>query len=146
MDRYTWKSELTIGHLLIDSEHKHIIELLQAFLDKKDVEDPSIDELFLIEASVQEHLHLHFAHEEALMELYGVPSEELKRHKLEHIRIREYLLGIKTQLAKEDIPSYFEFAKLSLASLYEHISSFDKELWEALQKIGFHRGVLKESS
>ena len=134
MDRYTWKSELTIGHLLVDSEHKHIIELLQAFLDKKDVENPSVEELFLIESGVQEHLYLHFAHEEALMELYGVPEEELQKHKDEHNKIREHLLGIKSQLAKEDIPSYFEFAKLSLITLYDHISTLDKELWEAIQK------------
>lgn len=95
MSAFNWTEKMSVGHPLMDAQHRQIIELLNSFDDSF---DPAI--AFDAIVSMFRYARTHFHDEEMLLERAGYPG--LERQKREH----QEFLSKADELAKQDTRDY----------------------------------------
>ncbi len=86
-----WRDSYAMGHPVIDSEHKELFTLAQAFLDAQDQK-----QLQTVAMQLYKHTRAHFAHEEQLMRDTQYPEyqDHARRHDLMIDQLNDISKGI----------------------------------------------------
>ena len=118
MKAFVWTEKMSVGHSIMDAQHRQILDLLNGFNDRFDP-DLAFDTLF----SMFRYARIHFHDEEALLERVGYPkleeqkgehqrflakASEFSEQKVEdptlHIRLATFLFKwLKTHIEIEDM-------------------------------------------
>ncbi len=94
-----WKEEMSIGHELIDNEHKYLFCLVNSVELALKLEDSQqLVAMFLDQ--LQEYTQKHFLHEESLLIDWDYPG--YAEHKNEHQKILNNVSRLKSQLSQAD--------------------------------------------
>jgi len=125
MTLLTWKPEYSVGIESVDSEHREMIELINAVYDAiEDKKNPQSIEHFLGE--VHATISAHFALEERVMR--NANYDEFEAHKEDHEELLDEIRDL--------MDSYFDAPEQGLQLLQEnlsgwfagHFSTFDARL------------------
>lgn len=79
---FVWKNEYAIGVLIIDEQHKMLIEILNQLLELRDNKNESPKALGSILKSLEHYTNVHFTTEEEIMRIYNY--ENVQSHKKMH--------------------------------------------------------------
>lgn len=77
-----WSEEYKIGEKLIDSQHKHLFDIINTLHEGR--HDPAIQKRCL--EALKVYAIQHFYTEEDVMRAYGYPEKEIELHQKEHER------------------------------------------------------------
>ena len=126
----------TLGHDVIDREHKELLQLISQLYTLIDIrtEDETIIKLLnlLISRSA-----IHFKTEEKLLDALiasGYSKEEADLHKKQHNETLEAMID-RASLLKAEIEDYKTKFKTSIHAWSEHLCEYDKELVEHLKNL-----------
>jgi hemerythrin len=128
MPFFDWTEELTTGHAGIDSDHKHLVELVntlyQAMKTGKgnDVLGKILGELITYTAS-------HFSREEALMRKIGYAHYE--EHKAEHAKLVASVLDLQAKFKAGSTTLSISVFNFLSDWLRNHIRHSDAKLGQA---------------
>jgi len=128
---YIWTDDLAVGHTQIDSDHKHLYDLVNRLYDAmkagkgNTVLGATLDELIRYTAS-------HFGREEALMQQirYAAAAE----HKAAHTALVSEVQGLQQRFKTGSVALSPEVFKFLGDWLRNHIMTHDKLLGAAAQK------------
>jgi NNP family nitrate/nitrite transporter-like MFS transporter len=119
----SWDDEFSVGIDAIDSQHKHLLGLINKIDDV--IQNGGAYEKFAsIVTDLIDYANRHFAHEEKLMDENHCP--DLDRHKRSHDRLREELLRWQEKVAKaraEEMREHMLFLRIWFPG---HILNMDK--------------------
>ena len=126
-----WDDSYLVGDLLVDGEHKRLVEMTCTFGNLILAEALSYREALKIVREVLFHITTHFQHEELLLELYNACIADIELHKKEHAKLKVILYSAAENV-REQQGIAFKEACVDLANnLYElvtnHIATVDKE-------------------
>lgn len=128
-----WQPAFSVGHSLLDAQHKRLFELCQEAACHIDDETPTgLAKFRIILDQLADYVNEHFRSEEALLRKHGYPL--LDRHKEEHLnyqfRLANFLLA--AALGEVDKASVVT----CLANWWaEHILGSDKQYASTLQAL-----------
>lgn len=91
----TWKPFYSVGEPSLDSDHKHIIGILNELIEAVDRGSDQRIVKSVLDRLVQ-YTITHFKHEEEVMQEHGYP--DLPQHKALHDRIRKRTIGLREHL------------------------------------------------
>ena len=119
-----WHSAYECGHPVIDREHQELFALANAALDASFGDSNSPDAFRVAFKDVLDHLKLHFAHEEALLEQHRY--SRLKAHKAAHrdILAKGEAFNAGAQL---DVVTLGDLADFTLTVVARHLVTMDRE-------------------
>ena len=126
-----WDDVFLVGDLLVDGEHRRLIEMTCSFARLVDVGAISYREAMNLAREVMFHVTTHFQHEELLLELYNASSIDIELHKREHTKLK-IILGAAVEDVREQEGLLFREACISLCNnlfefITDHIATVDKE-------------------
>lgn len=129
-----WDDRYLVGDLLVDGEHKRLIEMSCAFGRLIEVNALSYREALKIVREVLFHVTTHFQHEELLLQIYNADPEEIEMHKKEHTKLKIILCAAAEEV-RDHQDCTFKDACINLTNIiYElvtnHIATVDKETLE----------------
>lgn len=133
MDFFKWSEQYSVGVLEVDSQHKHLVSLINGLHEvmKRGADQAEIEALL---QDLLAYTNFHFAAEEKLMALAHYP--DLAAHKAKHASMRQevqrLLTAAKTGGASVSI-TLMSFLKNWLS---RHIEGTDKEYVPAMRKAG----------
>ena len=118
-----WSDDLALGVEEIDEQHKHWIELVQAF-QAAVAEGRSRDEVYRTLAEAVVYTEIHFASEQKVMEEAGYPflADHLVQHSLAWEQLHVFTTG---NVPEENIADYL--ATFLPQWLMLHINSADRQ-------------------
>jgi len=125
MELFTWSDQFSIGHNLIDSQHKEMVLIFNRLHSSYNLgrDRPQSLEILLELAS---HTVKHFATEEELMLRYGYPHTQ--NHKAEHDKLIDELIEVKGKIEKKQLALSVELLQFLKNWLMKHILHADQEL------------------
>ena len=123
MSLVEWDEELVLGIELIDSHHRHLVELLNKAHDSY-LFGMKAGELEVIFNELVDYAKYHFAAEEALMKTYGYPETET--HMAEHQAFIMQVVEMRKAQSSDKLASYLNITDFLLAWLITHIKNIDK--------------------
>jgi hemerythrin len=92
-----WREQMSVHNRLIDSEHKYLIEQINA-IEKAINSHDNHDLLIKTLNHLMDYTRTHFEHEEVIQKKIGYP--EIERHKEEHRKLLVEFTSIKDKLDK----------------------------------------------
>jgi len=127
-----WNEDYLVGDLLIDSEHKKIIEMACSFARLVETGEISYREALEMAREVANHISAHFTHEELLLNLYNTNIREIMAHKEEHAKFKALLSKSIESVrdagqGQEFIDSCIELTNDLYDMITKHVASVDKE-------------------
>ncbi|ACR13937.1 bacteriohemerythrin [Teredinibacter turnerae] len=124
----TWNSELELGIPVIDSQHRRIVEYINAVYHARNTH--SLEEIVEVLDELVDYTLSHFAFEENLMEEAGYPflNAHKKVHRLFARRVGSFQQRVKTG---EDITE--ELLHVLKAWLINHIKCDDRDYSEVVR-------------
>jgi hemerythrin len=127
-----WTKNLTIGHALIDTDHRRIFDIANQ-LQAEFVEQP--EHSIVGEALVEliEHTGDHFMREEALMQAVRYPGVE--EHRLEHATMMHQVNELHRRFMERKANISVEVSEFLHEGLVPHILNTDMELGRYLRSI-----------
>ncbi|MDR1971348.1 MAG: hemerythrin family protein [Treponema sp.] len=132
---YTWDKDLEVGNQLIDTQHKQLIDALNAFL-KASSEKKSNEELKKSLDFLNDYTIKHFYEEEQLQKKYEYPDYE--NHRKLHEALKKVVRDLQVQLImKGPSESLFNDVKVKVGDwLIAHIKSQDTRIGAHLKSKG----------
>jgi hemerythrin-like metal-binding protein len=122
---FPWCKEYEIGVSAIDSEHRHLVNLVVSLHEAKAIENGQ-DRCLTLLSQIVKHTKRHFEHEENLMMESGYPG--LDDHRVQHAD----LISSVTKICEwiETDPSAVSDAVLRYLKkwLLDHIATYDKDM------------------
>jgi hemerythrin len=122
MSLITWRDEFSVGVAEIDTQHKHLVNLINQLHDAmrvgkgKDIMDKVLDELIA-------YTQTHFRHEERLMQTRGY--SELAGHQAEHNKLTQQALDYQQQFRAGKIAMTLPLMNFLKDWLTTHILTVD---------------------
>ncbi len=132
-----WNRTLAIGVPKVDNEHKHLVDVLNAFYRAFQA-GVAREKVFAVLNMLLRYAEIHFRNEEALMEAANYP--ELQEHRKEHERLIEEVfdLNARCEVGKTEIT--FETMEFLKHWLLDHILAEDKKLRDYFEQRGIPPG------
>jgi hemerythrin-like metal-binding protein len=127
---FFWKDQLSVGNTFIDSDHRHLIGLLNDVYDAMyasrgpDILGAVLNDLILY---TQEH----FKREEDIMQ--AINYAELSAHKAEHDKLTGEVLEMQSRFLAGETKIMVDLLKFLFDWLFEHIVKIDKKLAQAIR-------------
>lgn len=126
-----WSDFYLVGDLLIDGEHKKIIEMTCTFKTFAEQNRLEYREALDLVREVMYHITTHFQHEEFLLDVYGGDPEGIKHHKEEHRRFYKILSSAIQEVQDQKSQSFQDACLALIGDLHQliadHIATVDKE-------------------
>lgn len=124
-----WRSALSIGNKLIDSQHQKLVEIINKLYDGINQKNSELkmNEIF---AELISYTKYHFSAEEALMLKYGYA--EMAQHKKAHADFVNTINDLKLNSILSDTKLKMEVFKFLKTWLIEHIMNTDMATFKAL--------------
>lgn len=138
----TWRDQMSVGHPVIDGDHKALIDILNTFenLTRNGAAFIALDQTF---RELAEYTKIHFAREEALQREIGYPLRDTHQEK-HRVLVARLLAAYKRFKQKRerltaegvdcDHHSYAELLGILNAWLLEHILQEDMKLKPHIQR------------
>ncbi len=125
-----FSDNLITGNDMIDSQHKELIEKINAVLESC---EKSNDKLVAVKTLdyLEDYTDYHFTAEEKLQKDIGYPGFE--KHKAQHEIFKQTIADLQDMLREEEGPSPEFVAKVQekvVEWLYVHIEGFDRSVAE----------------
>ncbi len=117
-------SKLLLGDQLIDMQHDQLFELLKRVTPLHESglnEEKVVDQL----TRLNQHIHQHFRSEEALMLRLGMPTDELTKHQLEHLRILEEMAQLHLNIMHGSSSRVSDVFEQISGWITKHVLDFD---------------------
>jgi hemerythrin len=135
MPAYTWDASLEVGNLMIDDQHRQLIDALNNFLTAH-AEKKSNDELKKSLNFLNDYTIKHFFEEEQLQKKYEYPDYE--NHKKFHDGLKKVVRDLQVQLImKGPSESLYEDVKVKVGDwLISHIKTQDTRIGAHLRSKG----------
>lgn len=133
MSIFTWSEQFVIGIPSVDSQHRHLVDLLNQLDDMVAIGEDHDAILSLISA-LTDYSQYHFSHEEQLMFEGGYDKILYAKHCLEHQQFIERVASESAKLASEPELVINELLAFLVAWLSEHILVSDKQMALMLRK------------
>lgn len=127
---WDWTGELSIGHELIDADHRAIFETARR-LQAEILEDPEYSIVGAVLVELIEHTGGHFMREEALMQELRFPGYE--EHQLEHRMLMHKVNSLHRRFMHGHSNLSIEVSEFFWKSLVPHILNSDMELGRSLR-------------
>lgn len=121
---------LITGDATIDSQHKELIDKINALLNKCAEGDNKLGAVKMLDY-LAEYTEFHFTEEEKLQEKIDYPG--LAEHKKKHDELRRVVAELNEMLDEEEGPTdkFVEQVQKNVVNwLYGHIKSFDRSFVE----------------
>jgi hemerythrin-like metal-binding protein len=142
-----WNDDYVIGDLLIDGEHKKIIEMACTFARLVESGNVSYRDALEMAREVANHISAHFSHEELLLTLYNTDIQEITHHKDEHAKFKAILsLSVDSVRdvgqGEEFIDACIDLTNKLYDMITEHIATVDKDTLApciAAHEYSYHR-------
>lgn len=128
-----WNDELVLGIKLIDSHHRHLVELLNKAHDSF-MFGMKAGELDIIFNELVDYAGYHFSTEEGLMNMYGY--SETQSHIAAHEAFKKKIVEMIKQQKADNMNSYLELTDFLLEWLINHIQNIDRLFCEQLKARG----------
>ena len=126
-----WDGEFAVGDIIIDSEHKKIIEMACIFARLVESNALSFREALNMVREVVFHINMHFQHEEMLMDMYNADVAATNMHKQEHAKLKTIFSAtiekIRESSQEELQTNYEELANELYDLVTDHIATVDRE-------------------
>jgi hemerythrin len=135
MPLFPWKEEYCVGIGIIDSQHKHLVELLNAVYDAskvgkgREVLGKALEDLIT-------YTTVHFATEEDYMKLHAYPDYEA--HHAEHCALTEKVQAFWTQWQGRKVALTADVLTFLRDWLTNHILGADRKYGQFLASHGMH--------
>lgn len=126
-----WNSSLILGHVIIDSQHKTLVHLLNT-LHKAIDDGADQGRLLRIFRKLCAHCVIHFAEEESLTISANFNMWHANRH--EHQKFIKSLTSITDKIGSGEIQVGFATHKFVSDWFVNHISMSDRWIADCLQK------------
>lgn len=138
----TWREQMSVGHPVIDGDHKALIDILNTFenLTKNGAAFIALDQTF---RELAEYTKFHFAREEALQREMGYPLSQTHQEKHRALvarllaaykRFKQAREKLESQGVDCDHHSYAELLAILNTWLLEHILQEDLKLKPHIQR------------
>ena len=124
--RIPWKESFRSGFSSIDDQHRHLIAVINEFLDRLAAECP-IEDIHYYLSEIHDLIDTHFKEEEVLVRVrrYG----EFAAHKADHDRLLRQIHDIrKTVIEEDEAIRKSNLAKALDAWFSIHFRTYDKAL------------------
>ena len=128
-----WDEELVLGITLIDSHHRHLVELLNK-AHESFVFGMKAGELDLIFDELVDYAGYHFSTEEELMNKYEYNNTA--SHIAAHEAFKEKIVKMRNNKDSNNMDSYLEITDFLLEWLVNHIKSVDRTFCQELTAKG----------
>jgi hemerythrin len=131
----SWREEYSAGIRVIDSQHRRLVELLNAIYDAsrvgkgRDVLGKTLNELV-------SYTIIHFGTEEDFMMIHGYP--EYPAHKAEHEALAKKVTDFQREFDSGEVVMSAEVLMFLRDWLNDHILQTDKKLGPFLTSRGVH--------
>ncbi len=129
----TWDGSLSVGIDAIDSQHKHLFQVINNLQNKMRKGD---DKVYLTTTldSLQQYIRLRVRTEEDLMKKYGYPARY--RHESAHLFFSKKIKDIENR-SEGDVKNLLsEILGILLSWIVEHIQTEDMDLASFLESNG----------
>ncbi len=103
-----WKPYYSVGDSSLDAEHQQILGAIDELYSEMATDKENAKTRKLLDRLVQ-YTHTHFQHEERIMQEAGYP--ELAAHKIEHERMRQRTVELRTNLSHVKAADLLRFLK-----------------------------------
>lgn len=123
MEKIIWLNKYNTGNKIIDSEHQHLISLINEIIEKR--KEMNLQEIKRIFFEIKKYAYMHFCNEEKLMEEMNYPKRE--NHKAQHKIFVEELDKVEKELLEEDKYVSFEMMMFLSKWFINHIQIMDKD-------------------
>ncbi len=123
MSLIEWDDDLVLGIALVDSHHRHLVELLNKAHDAY-LFGMKAGELEVIFNELIDYAGYHFATEESLMKKFVYP--ETISHIAEHKAFIKQITEMRNHQGADKLQSYLDIADFLLAWLITHIKNTDR--------------------
>jgi hemerythrin-like metal-binding protein len=121
---FVWDENMTIGHALLDRDHRILLNLLSQISSPDTFEDPISSKFMLDELT--NYTHYHFSREEKLMEEWSYP--EVEAHRAMHEEFRTRIAAIQSSYEKQESGIRDRVVSELAVWLKEHIMGTDRLL------------------
>lgn len=130
-----WNDKYCLGNELIDSHHKHLIELLNAYYNTVS-QERNLEEIARIFNELFKYVDYHFKAEEEMMRDYGYAKIQL--HTLEHESFENRLNEFQKSMISSEEEFDVEVIYFLEEWLLNHILLSDKELVNFINNTRIH--------
>lgn len=117
-----WDAKYLLGQAQIDDEHQRLFELINSFYDAFMLDHDRATVRGLLGRLV-EHIQLHFANEEALMQESGFPG--LDGHRGQHQKLLEQVLEVSAKFQDRSVNPTHDTVLVLRNCLGDHILRHD---------------------
>ena len=120
-----WNDEYETGEAVVDSDHKHLFELFNGFVDiiEKNNADAQIEKYI---KDLEDYANTHFDREEATLQ--KLPELAYKKHTAEHDEFGRIIQNIYNEIYSEgDISSLYQIVLFLSEWLLNHVRYSDKQ-------------------
>lgn len=121
------KSQVRIGHPLIDAQHDElhkVIKRLSQLLDTGGADEEISEQV----DRLSRHVRMHFDSEEAIMREYSIPQEMLELHVLEHNRILGDMIALYEREMHGLKPQPAQLCAMVENWVNRHLEEYDRQL------------------
>ena len=138
----TWKETFALGNLLIDAQHRQLIDLVNE-LHAAMLQDSEPPVLHLILEKLLAHTHLHFNTEERIMQSADYP--DFAAHKAQHDQLAEQVLGYVEELQSGRVTLTMRTCYFLEDWLERHILESDHDLGGFMERLQTRSGRMSPS-
>jgi len=130
-----WKPEYSVYVRSLDAQHKKFFEILNNMYEVI-VTGRVEDEFEPVLRGLREYTRGHFKSEETIMEKYGYPEEEFRRHRAEHASFTRIVEGYGEEYEADPSSVNIRMFYVVRDWLREHILGSDKRYGEYFRRLG----------
>lgn len=118
-----WNEDLILGNNLVDSHHRHLVELLNKAHDSYifGMKSGELDKIF---NELLDYADYHFNTEEALMKTNNYIEKD--SHRAEHQSFIKQVTEMRLKQPPNDLESYLDITNFLLEWLLTHIKEVDR--------------------
>jgi len=131
MPIFFWNDNLNVKNRSIDSDHQHLVELLNVVYDAMNQgKGPEVLESVLEE--LVQYTQAHFKREEDAMQ--RMHYEGFAAHKEEHDKLTEKVLAMQRKFLAGEVKLSVDLLQFLFDWLFEHIIKIDTQLAQAIKE------------
>lgn len=127
----SWSDQYLIGDLTIDTEHKELFQLVNAFHDNW-IEKRNVQDIAKVLNQLVVYVQMHFRHEEIIMEKAAYPK--LDEHKQIHESMVDTIFRLCQSFEDKNLHLEMETMKFVKAWLVDHILQNDYQFRDFLAR------------
>lgn len=131
--KLVWTEQFNSGHPVIDKEHQQLFALANRLIEYG-YQTETLGKAMGIYGEITQHIEMHLAHEEAILEEINYPEDALNHHKKIHKRLIEMMQMQSEALALGKTKPSDVFLRLVEEVVFNHMLVEDLKFYSFIQK------------